>query len=189
MSTYRYLRTTDDQPICNYCKRVGHVVKYCRRRPLKQLPLQGKASVPVDAKMGPVFEAEIRTRMRTQTTTEPFVALCKLFRKLEDLTKELANLMKEQLGQTIEFDEAEIFKTPLTTIFKEMTSITDILLAPSHMCRSSSPLFSLPKMKEFQGMLYKCKEETAQKDQARRLVFKGGGYVRTQGSHSLQDIT
>ena len=133
---YRYLRTTDDQPICNYCKRGGQVVKYCRRRPLKQQPLQGKASVPVDAKLGPVFEAEIRTKMTTQTTTEPFVALCKLFRKLEDLTKELVYLMKEQLGQTIEFDAAEIIKTPLTTIFKEMTSVTNLLLAPSHLCRS-----------------------------------------------------
>ena len=27
------LRTTDGQPICNFCQKVGHVAKYCSGRP------------------------------------------------------------------------------------------------------------------------------------------------------------
>ena len=131
---------------------------------MELVPLQGKASVPVDAKLGPVFEAEIRTKMTTQTTTEPFVALCKLFRKLE-----LVYLMKEQLGQTIEFDAAEIIKTPLTTIFKEITSVINLLLAPSHLCRSSSSSLFSPKTKDFQGMLYEFEDDTPQEDSTQTI--------------------
>ena len=29
----RNLRTTDGQPICNFCRRVGHVARYCNERP------------------------------------------------------------------------------------------------------------------------------------------------------------
>eukprot|EP00795_Rhopilema_esculentum_P001592 gene1592-16046_t len=33
-----YLRATDGRPVCNYCKMVGHVVKYCRSRPFIHPP-------------------------------------------------------------------------------------------------------------------------------------------------------
>ena len=74
---YQYLRTTDDQPICNYYKSVGHVVKYCRRRPLKQ-PLQEKAPVAFDAMTAKiVFErkAKIYTECNLWCLLVNFAAL------------------------------------------------------------------------------------------------------------------
>ena len=66
----RNLRTTDGQPICNYCQRVGHVSKYCHFRTQSPSPMfQSQYQEPMQSHSN--FRPPYHQQPRTQDQPQP----------------------------------------------------------------------------------------------------------------------
>ena len=66
----RNLRTTDGQPICNYCQRVGHVSKYCHFRTQPQPPMpQSQYQEPMQSHSN--FRPSYSHQPRSQDQPQP----------------------------------------------------------------------------------------------------------------------
>ena len=82
-----YLRATDGRPVCNYCKMVGHVVKYCRSRPFIHPPKAYRTNV------FPRWFSTNFSRYNDAQFEEEFQHICKLIENLKCILRQVEEMM------------------------------------------------------------------------------------------------
>ena len=87
-----YLRATDGRPVCNYCKMVGHVVKYCRSRPFIHPPKAYRTNV------FPRWFSTNFNRYNDAQFEEEYKHICKLIENLKCILRQVEEIMHRKRG-------------------------------------------------------------------------------------------